>query len=167
MERIQREAGVSRGALTHHFGSMPDLLLAAIEEIAHRHGEEIERTIAAASQADPTEVLVDALHKMMHRPVFLAGLELWAAARTDPVMQPALAQSARSASERLRAAVTTALDPGLSPAQQSLVYDGLMAMLRGLALGSVIRDRPDREREILRLWLRQFRAAGPGKASEY
>lgn len=161
MERIQQQAAVSRGALTHHFGSMPDLLVASVEEIARRHGDELERALSDLNDDDPTDVLVDSLHRMMQRPVFLAGLELWVAARTDPTMQPAVAQSARAASEGLRAAITRALGPDLTPAQQSVAYDGLMAMLRGLGLGSVIRDRPEREREILRLWLQQFHAARP------
>lgn len=156
MERIQQQSGVSRGALTHHFGSMTELLVAAVESIAEQYGADLERAIEQDQNADPLDVVIASLHGMLHRPVYLAGLELWAAARTDPVLQAALSTSARGPSGRLRELIGRAFDPPLSRAELSLAYDGLMSLLRGLALGSVVRDRPDRELAVLRAWLDRF-----------
>lgn len=155
MERVQRLAGVSRGALTHHFGSMNDLLVAAISSIAIEQGNEISSALAAAD-GPPLDALVHTMHGMMERPVFLAGLELWSAARTDDSLRAALAASARSSTTGIRQSVLAAFDPPLAAHEGSLAFDGLMSLLRGLALGSVVRDRPEREREILRCWLDHF-----------
>src|SRR5690606_9523055 len=63
-QRIQGRAGVSRGALLHHFGSKEQLFVAAIGHIAELHLEQIK---AAAKQMTPGKHavpgMVEALRK--------------------------------------------------------------------------------------------------------
>ena len=67
-----------------------------------------------------------------------------------------MAASARGATAGVREVVAEVFDPPLTVTDASLAFDGMMSLLRGLALGSVVRDRPEREQQILRLWLEQF-----------
>jgi AcrR family transcriptional regulator len=83
--RIAEAAGVSRGALMHHFQSREALVAAAVEHLAQRRGAELARRgqdlpvglrrVAAA---------LDLLWDSFSGDLFKATLELWTAARTDP-----------------------------------------------------------------------------------
>ena len=86
----------------------------------------------------------------MSGPLFLAGLELWQAARTEPALRAALLPAER----RVGAAVRQLLDelfPGSRWGRVEL--DGLLALYRGLALTSVLRSDGDLDRQVLQLWV--------------
>ena len=86
----------------------------------------------------------------MSGPLFLAGLELWQAARTDPALRDALFPAER----RVGAAVRKLLDELFPPFRASRVeVDGLLALYRGLALTSVLRPDADLDRRVLDLWV--------------
>ena len=58
MQRVQSAAGVSRGALTHHFGSMTQIAVAAVDFIAENQSAEIRGAIAPeTSMLDAVEVI--------------------------------------------------------------------------------------------------------------
>jgi hypothetical protein len=103
---------------------------------------------AEASAGAASEV--DLLHHVMSGPLFLAGLELWQAARTEPALRAALLPAER----RVGAAVRQLLDelfPGSRWGRVEL--DGLLALYRGLALTSVLRSDADLDRQVLQLWV--------------
>jgi AcrR family transcriptional regulator len=86
-----RRAGVSRGAQLHHFPTKADLLTAAVEHLLDRRMAEFR---AALAKVDPTADLLDAaldlLWSMFQGPGFVAWIELWIAARTDPELAAAV-----------------------------------------------------------------------------
>lgn len=129
-QRIQQRAGVSRGALLHHFRSKGDLLAAAIGHIAEVQLEQIRATAPATR-----EQRVAAVRAAMSGPFFQAGLELWLAARTDPDLRAALLPSQRE----IGRAVREVLAPDF-PTRTEL--ESLLMLLRGLALTSILRDDP-------------------------
>ncbi|WP_290852179.1 TetR/AcrR family transcriptional regulator [Gordonia sp. (in: high G+C Gram-positive bacteria)] len=153
MQRVQSAAGVSRGALTHHFGSMTQIAVAAVDFIAENQSAEIRGAIAPeTSMLDAVEVI----HEITRRPTFVAGLQLWMAARTEPALREALQPGAH----RLFAELRQTLAPfvgDVDDEQEVVVFlDGLLSLLRGLAIGAVLRDRPDREKQVLATWLAAF-----------
>jgi AcrR family transcriptional regulator len=160
MQRVQDASGVSRGALTHHFASMRELAVAAIEHLAAVQVEEV-RTIAATSGAS-LENTVEALHTVMRQPTFIAGLELWMAARTDPDLRAALTPGARRTGRELRQLFAAVLGRDEGDPQVVVFVGGLLALLRGLAVGAVLRDRPGVERAVVATWVTtaQTRVAG-------
>ena len=151
MARVQQAAGVSRGALTHHFGSMTEIAVAAIDHVADIQGAEIEQAIADGPLVDA----VDVIHEITRRPTYIAGLQLWVAARTEPQLRDALRPGARRLSHQLRG-VLAARVGDLSDERLDVFVDGLLSLLRGLAIGGVLRDRPDREKAVLTEWLTAF-----------
>lgn len=153
MQRVQAAAGVTRGALTHHFSSMRELAVAAVDYLARAQAAEIEETL---SETGPTAV-VDVLHEAIRRPTYVAGLELWVAARTDPELRAALRPGAQDLGRQLRAPFR-ALAADLDAARLDIFADGLLSLLRGLAVGGVLRDRPGLEKAVLRAWLVAFGA---------
>jgi AcrR family transcriptional regulator len=83
--RIAERAGVSRGALMHHFQSRETLVAAAVEHLAQRRGAELAqrgRDLPAGSER--IAAALDLLWDSFSGDLFKATLELWTAARTDP-----------------------------------------------------------------------------------
>lgn len=146
-QRIQRLAGVSRGALLHHFRSKADLLAAAIGYIAKRQLAEIRAAAAGTRQAR-----LEAVRAAMSGPVFQAGLELSMAARTDDALRAVLLPS----QQEIDRAVRELLAPDLAdhdPDAARTAHESLLMLLRGLALTSALRDDPALTDAVVALWL--------------
>jgi AcrR family transcriptional regulator len=100
---IARRAGVSRGAQLHHFPSKASLMAAAVEHLLSRRVQEFQEAFDAGdSSADFVDKAVDLLWKMFEGPAFVAWLELWVAARTDPDLAAAMAETDRQFTEQTR-----------------------------------------------------------------
>jgi AcrR family transcriptional regulator len=144
-QRVQDRAAVSRGALLHHFATKEALLVAAVSHVADGQIEAVRAEAAGGAASE-----VDLLHHVMSGPLFLAGLELWQAARTDPALRAALLPAER----RVGAAVRQLFDELFPRAHgRRLEVDGLLALYRGLALTSVLRPDADLDRQVLDLWI--------------
>jgi hypothetical protein len=109
-----------------------------------------------AEAAEGAASEVDLLHHAMSGPMFLAGLELWQAARTEPALRAALLPAER----RVGAAVRQLLEELFPRTRWGRVeIDGLLALYRGLALTSVLRPDADLDRQVLQLWVDRVGAA--------
>lgn len=146
-QRVQDRAGVSRGALLHHFATKEALLVAAVSHVADGQIARVRAEAATGSPAGEVELL----RQVMSGPLFLAGLELWQASRTEPALRAALLPAER----RVGAAVRE-----LFPGHDRTRLEGLLALYRGLALTSVLRSDPDLDRDVLQLWVDRVLRAG-------
>jgi AcrR family transcriptional regulator len=91
-QEVQTRAGVSRGALTHHFTTKAELVVAAVDHLYEEFSESV-RQAAAALPADPVTRVrlgVELVWERFHGPLFVAAMELWGAARTDAELRAAL-----------------------------------------------------------------------------
>ncbi|WP_293059333.1 TetR/AcrR family transcriptional regulator, partial [Mycobacterium sp.] len=85
--RIAELAGVTRGAQIHHFRSKEDLVVAAIEHLAQQRAQAAIRELGRLrSSPDPVSTVLDFLWESHQGPMFVASMELWVAARTNPVL---------------------------------------------------------------------------------
>jgi len=150
---VQMRAGVSRGALLHHFPSQAELLSATVDELVRRNEAAVRDARARQRHDEPVERAVQTLATMMAQPAFLAELELWAVARTDAALREALLAAERSA-EREKDRVVGEL---FAPVADRPGYAGVVAMtvefLRGLALSGVLRRNPSRRRRLIAQWI--------------
>lgn len=86
---VQQRAGVARGTLLHHFPTRAELLAAVVDEVAARRLQ----VLAEPTPPEPGQewdAVVDLVWRDLQDPAFLAALELWVAARTDPALRAAL-----------------------------------------------------------------------------
>jgi len=97
--KVAEEAGLSRGAMMHHFESSAALTFATAEELHERRLKEHIRRARELDQHNVTHVVRHAWGAFMS-PSFIAFLELSMAARTDADLARIVAPLQREYSER-------------------------------------------------------------------
>ncbi|MEM7612978.1 MAG: TetR/AcrR family transcriptional regulator [Pseudomonadota bacterium] len=81
---IAEEAGLSRGAMLHHFPSKMDIVKAAVEYLHAKRLAAFQRSITELPpEADRVKMAVEAYWQHVQHPMFVAFFELSVAARTD------------------------------------------------------------------------------------
>jgi AcrR family transcriptional regulator len=150
---IAERAGVSRGAQLHHYPTRASLVMAAVEHLAERRAAELRAE--AATVHEPGRA-VDMLASAFTGPLFVAALELWVAARTDPELRAALVPlEARLGREMHRLAVdllgADESRPGVREAVQAT-----LDLLRGLGVANLLSDDSHRRAALLAAWSRHL-----------
>jgi AcrR family transcriptional regulator len=138
---VARRAGVSPGALLHHFPAKADLLCAAVGHLFELRQAEFRKAMANLGPgADRRAAGIDLLWSMFSGPTFVAWLELWMAARSDPALAGAVVRLDRefmTASEGVLREVFAdeiAAAPELGRVGLGLLYP----LMSGLALARLI-----------------------------
>jgi AcrR family transcriptional regulator len=136
---IAGRAGVTLGALQHHFSGKADLMAAAVKTLGDRMADEF--MIEAQVVGTPDErigPLLDRVWRAHRGPLFTAGLELWVAARTDAALRAAMGDVEDSQALRVIEGIVGAFpDLAASPGFAEAVTIGL-ATLRGLAMSELV-----------------------------
>ncbi len=90
---VTQRAGISRGAMLHHFPSKADLMIATIEYVRQKMGEAHQEKLAPiADLKDRFDALVDILWTQFSQPLGIARIELLLASRSDPDCGPYFAE---------------------------------------------------------------------------
>ncbi|WP_084310677.1 TetR/AcrR family transcriptional regulator [Pseudomonas jinjuensis] len=161
-EKIAKEAGVSRGAMTHHFKSRAEVFAAAAAHITDIRVMEYDVAIKEVSQVEgsfPTLggmlQTLKALQSYYMKPSFLAFHELLRGARTDPELNKVMAPLEASLDERISVSMVTRFpiwaEAGMAETGEVL-RDLVMHTLQGVALNPspyLQGDRLDRLHEML------------------
>jgi AcrR family transcriptional regulator len=158
---VQQRAGVSRGALTHHFASKADLLLAAMDHLYEDFSHSI-REAAAALPAGPEERVRPAIRLLWDRfngPLFLAAMDLWVAARTDAELRSALLPHERRLGHQLHQLSIETFGPKIAehPSAET-VYQVLMTSMRGQAMTYALQPDAPRDGPHLQYWFEMVEA---------
>ncbi len=152
---VAERAGVSRGAMLHHFPAKNDLVVAAVRHLTELRGAEL----AAAVRRLPTgprrtRAVLRVLGDHFTSPVFTAALELWVAARTDPDLLAAVAPLEQEVGRETHRLTVVALGTDESrPGNRELVQ-ATLDLVRGLGLAATISDDARRRGRILDQWAR-------------
>ena len=130
--RIAELAGVSRGAQTLYFRTRAELLGAAVTRLAEERVKAVHDRFA--ERPVTTEQALDVLWGEHQDRLFLATLELWIAARTDPELSRTLNRIEHEVGVQIGEVAVQALGeaarrPGFT---EDLNY--VLATIRGLAL---------------------------------
>lgn len=88
---IAEEAGLSRGAMLHHFPSKMDIVKAAVEHLHNKRLTAFRRSVGDLPEdADRVKLAVEAYWQHVQHPMFVAFFELSVAARTDDALRSIL-----------------------------------------------------------------------------
>ncbi|WP_116997537.1 TetR/AcrR family transcriptional regulator [Desertimonas flava] len=138
IREICDRAGVSQGGLFRHFRTRNDVLLAALELVQERQTEAVAAVVAATE--DPTDDgWLEALARRADHPENLVRFDLLLAARTDPDLQPRVAQLLAEQDEMLyAAAIVHPVFSRLSDRSRRCWVDILRRVVQGGALNRMI-----------------------------
>ena len=150
---VSQRAGVSRGALLHHFPTKAALVLAAVEHLSDARRQELRAAAAELPTGTRrTRAVLEMLATHFTGPVFSAALELWVAARTDDALREAVAPLEQHIGrETHRSTVELLGVDGTQPGVRELVQ-ATLDLVRGLGLANTLSDDAARRRRILDQW---------------
>ncbi len=164
VDTIAAGAGLTRGALNHHFDTKIELMLAAAERVTEdfigRLSERLRRPAASDFAESVVRSLWDAIYS---EPMFVARLELVLGARSQPEILASTKAELQRGHQNVQALLSEAIArSGLPVAIPSDIVDLALTTLRGMALEKIIRqddDFIDRQLRLLGEALRRLTAA--------
>jgi AcrR family transcriptional regulator len=147
---IAEEAGLSRGAVLHHFPTRMDIVRAAVE---HLYAKRLKAFRAAVEGLPAGENRAHAAlwahWGQLRHPLYAVFIELCVAARTDPELADILAPEEAAFAQRLReTAFEVVPEWRVTRRNFDLGYDLVTCALQGMALN-------------------QFRSGGPEPSEEF
>ncbi len=151
---VQRRAGVSRGALLHHFPAKAELLVAAIRHLADLRGRELKKLAARLPEGGARiDAVLELLWESFSGPLFHVAMELRTAARTDADLRGALIVAERDLHDRIltqsRCLFGTAVAsrPGFEHA-----LDMTLQLMTGAAMSAVLHQEQLFVRGLITRW---------------
>ncbi len=139
---VADRAGVSRGAMQHHFGTRTDLLLAVIDEIMLRLQEPLALEPETHTSLDSlVGAIVDRYWLAFTQNTFVASVDIWMGARGEPELFEPLSNHMRSIFAARSAYWREAFADFDLPAERLMMAHELTsATVRGLALRRIFDD---------------------------
>jgi AcrR family transcriptional regulator len=137
--QVTRRAGVSIGALLHHFPNKAELLVGAVRHVLQRRQDEFRAAMAALDPAaDRVEASIDLLWSAYAGPTFVAWLELWVAARTDADLAAAMVAVDEEFLRQSQAMFVELFPADEYPDAVRVALPFAFALMDGVALGRLI-----------------------------
>jgi AcrR family transcriptional regulator len=151
---VQERAGVSRGAVLHHFPTKATLLVDAVEYLADAQVDELnEQAARHPREAGDTAqqrlaIWLSLTWSCFASPLFTAVLELWIASRTEPDLRRHLVPYERRLGGRLRDLAETIFPDRVFDEEWRVLYDATLVYYRGLAVSALLGiDGAEQERQ--------------------
>jgi AcrR family transcriptional regulator len=154
---IAEKAGLSRGAMLHHFPSKIDIVRSAVDYLHSKRLKAFRKAISrlAPMRDDRVHQSVEAYWQQVRHPMFLAFFELTVAARTDPELA-AILKPAQEAFDREWYRTAVELFPEWKGAGENfdLALDLSHYLIEGMAVNLMNHEPTDRDRRVLS-WLEE------------
>jgi AcrR family transcriptional regulator len=137
VQRIAQRAGVTRGAQVHHYPTKADLVLAALRHLASKQVAQGLAELPRLQRAtDVVDATLDMLWRIHKGPLFVAVVELWVAARTEPELAAHVGELEPIVTLALPQSQDTAAARALAdPAVRNALFTAMDAM-RGLVIST-------------------------------
>ncbi len=151
---VQKRAGVSRGALLHHFPTHAELLSATVARLVQMNEAAVwEEAKALSDMPDPVERIIRTLANAFAHPSFATELELWAVARTDGALRDSLRVAERRARESRDRVVQKLFSPLAANPRMTRVAELSTEFIRGLTLTTILRKDAIKRENLIREWI--------------
>ena len=155
---VQRRAGLSRGALLHHFPSKSELLTATVSHLAHMRGRELknmEADLALGSnpRSERISCAIDLLWSCFSGPLFQVAIELRNAARNDDQFRELLISEERILRQRIIEQARRLFGESISshPGFEEAIDMTLQFMI-GVALSEILHREPEPVKRLINQW---------------
>ncbi len=154
VQEICARAGVSKGAVQHHFTAKAELMAAAVEHLTTK----LRRRLAESLDELPrggsgVAAAIDLLWAGYSGTLSTAVTELWVAARTDAELRAAIRPVDRALGRATLEHVTQVAGE-LPPERAEMLFWLTVHLTRGLALDAELGGDPTRRRRLLDEWKR-------------
>lgn len=153
---VCERAGVSRGALLHHFPTRIDLFVAAASHLAQAPLDLLDARLSATPARDQPKLFLDWLWSTLDGDLFTVGLELLTAARTEPELLKAIRAGGDLLQQRLEQIIH-----GIVRANGRVPGDRLdialqlsIPAVRGIGLDLAVGGDARKHRRLYRVWQR-------------
>lgn len=164
---IAAKAGVSRGALTHHFESREEIIVRSIEDLLqivtadlHRFAEEF------AARDGSSDDIVDYLWQVMADRLFYVTMEFLPEARHNDAFRGRLIPVVREFHAGLDAVWSVlARRNDVDPEHARTILNATMCLFRGMIAQTVLRDDPPYYANLRAFWKAQVRQHFPAEAA--
>jgi len=150
---IAATAGVSRGALTHHFANKEDIVVQAIQRQLRGVTVDLRRFAETLDGTDDVDAIVDYLWALMSDRLFYTTLEFLPEARHNPPFGERLSEVTREfhgALDEIWAHV--AAHTGTDIAETRVMFNSTMCLIRGMVAQTVLRKDRDYFAGMLAFW---------------
>ena len=150
LARIQAEAGVSRGALMHHFADRHQIIAATAVRLLEQSMRPIQNRKAAGRPTDVRELLLEIWDRVVNTAEGRAMLEVLVACRTDGDLKEALAPKLQDWDRASHASVAELFTgAGLDADDGEVLWSIIRAFVRGLIIHEQFVSSPDYLRRML------------------
>lgn len=151
---VCHRAGVSLGALVHHFPAKTDLLAAAVSHLLERRLAEFRSEMSLLTgDVDRLDAALDLLWSAFSGPTFVAWVELWVGARTDPELAAAVLRMGDAFNAEAQE-LFLELFPAAQWPDSGFLERGLpfaFAVMEGAALRGLVRPPDDTAVQVLKI----------------
>ena len=151
---IAARAGLTRGALAHHYAGKDELVVEAFDRHLTIVTQEI-RTYATLVRDGSLSLddFIDRVWTIFSGRFFMLTLEEVTAARHNDFLRVRLVARTRDFHESLDAIWRQFFDEtGLNPLEIEVMLNATLCLLRGMGVQTVLRDDPVYFRRLLRFW---------------
>jgi AcrR family transcriptional regulator len=163
---IAAEAGISRGAVQHHFRTREALIIAALEYMFEERAALLDRLPEPAGTGpERVHAVVTGLVDAIGGELFRAALQVWTVAAADPELRSAVVPLERHFARGVHARAVRLLGLDDSDPELRALIQATLDLARGLALADVLTDDSRRRARVVRAWSAQLAAALPETAS--
>ncbi|WP_043532586.1 TetR/AcrR family transcriptional regulator [Litchfieldella xinjiangensis] len=151
---VARKAGVSRGALMHHYPSKESLMQATLDDLLNREVDSVREMAMRVKAGDlDFDTLLLALHEHFKGDMYMVTLEYLTTARTDPaimeVLMP-LAATFNASLEHIWEQLVASAEH--SSHEKRVALNATLCMMRGMGAQSIWRDDPELYHDMLVFW---------------
>lgn len=152
--KVAQSAGVSRGAMLHHFPSKTELIQAAVEYLHNKllqdYTERVSAIPASLKGAKRRRAALDAYWEHLVGDLFVVYHELCVASRSDPELRAILEESQKRFEEHVRECNETLFDEWRDRGDRFLLaMDVTKFMMEGMATSTLMTDRKARVARLL------------------
>lgn len=153
---VQKRAGVSRGALLHHYPSKAELIGAAVRHLAEMRGRELKDATLPEGE-DRVGAAIDLLWESFSGPLFYVSMELRNASRTDPELRSVLTDIERDLGDRILAQSRRLFGAEVSsqPGFEIALHMTLQLMI-GSAMTCILHREEGKVEVLIREWKQLF-----------